>query len=147
MMKILEEYNGVSWGFTFIIAVTIFYISSLQFPPGAGGFGWQTIVYHFMAFFSLSFFLLPALVKGKNKKFIFLAIILAFLYGISDEIHQFFVPGRHLAFSDIMFNSCGILTASLIYTISLRFRKSRNFQNLSKNSAKNHRKNNIKPNP
>lgn len=147
-MEILEKYNKISWAFAFLIAIAIFYISSLSFESApAGGYGWKTIAYHFLAFFSLAFFLLPAMVKGKSKKLIFLAIILAVLYGISDEIHQYFVPGRHMAFSDVIINSCGILTASLIYTIFLSSRKSRDFQKLPKNSSENHRKNNVKPNP
>ena len=122
-MKILEKYSKISWLFVIIIAIAIFYISSLSFESApAGGFGWKTTAYHFLAFFSLAFFLLPALSKGKSKKLIFLAIVLAVLYGVSDEIHQFFVPGRHMAFSDVMINSCGILTSSLIYTLSLKFR-------------------------
>ena len=123
MIKLLEKYSIISWIFVFIIVIAIFYISSLQFPPGSGGFGWKTVAYHFLAFFFLGFFLNPALVKGNNKCMVLVAIVLAVLYGISDEVHQYFVPGRHMAFSDVMVNSCGILFASLIYTVSLRFRK------------------------
>ena len=130
-MKLLEKYSKISWTFVIIICIAVFYISSLQFPSGSRGFGWKTIVYHFFAFFFLAFFLLPAPVKGKSKALIFLTIILAVLYGISDEVHQFFVPSRHFAFSDVMVNSCGILTASLIYTTSLRFRK----HEVNKNSS------------
>ncbi len=147
MMGLFERYGKISWSFVFIIAIAIFYISSLTFPPGKVGFGWKTIAYHFLVFFFLSLFLLPALVKGKNKKLIFIAIILAVLYGVSDEIHQFFVPGRHCSFSDIIVNSCGILFSGLIYTLSLKFRNLSGFQNLPKNTPKYNRKNKIKPNP
>jgi len=123
MIKLLEKYSAVSWIFVIIIVIMIFYISSLTFGGSGGGFGWKTTAYHFLAFFSLAFFLLPALVKGKTKGFIWLGIIVAVLYGISDEVHQLFVPTRHFAFSDIMVNSCGILFSSLIYTLSLKYRK------------------------
>ncbi len=123
MINLLEKYNKVSWMFVVIIAVIIFYLSSLTIKSGSGGgFGWQTTVYHFFAFFFLAFFLLPALVKGKNKKLIFLAAVIAILYSISDEFHQLFVPGRYCTLSDVMINSFGILFASLIYSVSLKRR-------------------------
>jgi len=126
MIKLLEKYSLISWIFVIIIAITIFYISSLTFESlGGKGFGWKTVAYHFTAFFFLAFFLLPALARGKSKNLVFLGILLAILYGISDEIHQFFVPGRACTFSDLMVNSSGILLSSFIYTVSLRYRKNK----------------------
>jgi hypothetical protein len=122
MIKLLEKYAWVSWIVVAIIAIAIFYISSLTFGKGGGGFGWMTVAYHFLAFFSLAFFLLPSIVKGKNKGMILVAIIIAIMYGVSDEFHQLFVPGRSCNFPDVMVDSCGILLAGLIYVSSLRFR-------------------------
>ncbi|MCX7911254.1 MAG: VanZ family protein, partial [Endomicrobia bacterium] len=42
-----------------------------------------------------------------NKKIYFLSIIFSILYAISDEIHQYFVPGRHFALTDILIDSIG----------------------------------------
>ncbi len=125
MIRLFEKYSKVSWLFVVLIAVSIFYISSLSSEEVAlaVGFSWQPTAYHITAFFFLAFFLLPALVKGKNKNLIFLAVILVVLYGISDEFHQLFVPGRTGSFSDILLNLFGILSASLIYTVSLKRRK------------------------
>lgn len=122
MLHLLEKHFKVSLLITFLIAIFIFSISSLTFEGTSAGFGWKTILYHFVVFFLLAFFLLPALVQGKSKNFILLSIILAILYGVSDEIHQLFVPGRNCSFSDIMVNSAGILSASLIYSFSFRRR-------------------------
>ena len=36
------------------------------------------------------------------------------LYAISDEIHQYFVPGRSCQISDIIIDTCGALTGILI---------------------------------
>jgi glycopeptide antibiotics resistance protein len=125
MIRLFEKYSKVSWLFVILIAVAIFCISSLSSEEVAPvvGFSWQPTAYHILAFFFLAFFLLPALVKGENQKLIFLAIILAVLYGISDEFHQLFVPGRTGSFSDLLLNLFGILSASLIYTVSLKRRK------------------------
>jgi VanZ family protein len=116
-----EKHNKTSWIFVILISIIIFYVSSLVLEPGKTTFYWKPIAYHFYAFFFLSVFLLISLTKGKNKKLIFLAIILAILYAISDELHQVFVPGRFFALSDILTDSAGILFAALIY-LGLRFK-------------------------
>ena len=51
-----------------------------------------------------------------NKK-IYLSIIICFLYSVSDELHQFFVPGRSLQFRDIIIDFVGILFGILMYYI------------------------------
>jgi VanZ family protein len=120
MIKWFEKHNKISWMLTIIIAVIIFYVSSLSFKPGyPGGSAWKSIAYHFYAFLFLQAFLLISITKGKNKNLIFLAIILAVLYGISDEIHQLFVPGRYCAISDMLTDSAGIFFATLIYSLRL----------------------------
>ena len=102
MLSLLEKYNKISWAFVIVIAIVIFYLSSLTFAPGpATTSNVPSTLYHFFAFFFLAFFLLPALVKGKGRGLIFIAILLAILYGISDEFHQLFVPGRHFSLFDI----------------------------------------------
>lgn len=115
-----EKHNKISWIVTIIIAIIIFYLSSLIFPPGIpGGFPWKSIAYHFYAFLFLAAFLLISITQGKteNKNFIFIAVILAIAYAISDEIHQLFVPSRACSFSDFLTDSAGILFASLLYLL------------------------------
>ena len=41
------------------------------------------------------------------------ALTLTILYGISDEIHQLFVPGRHAQLSDVLFDTSGALAMIL----------------------------------
>ena len=116
-----EKHNKISWVITIIILGIIFYTSSLTFKPGVQtGFNWQPIAYHFYAFLFLAGFLLISLSRGEKLKLVFLAIDLAILYAISDEIHQLFVPGRAFAFADILTDSAGIIFAALIY-ILLRY--------------------------
>ena len=120
MISWFEKYNKLSWLITIITAVIIFYVSSLTFKPGPPtGFNWQPIAYHFYSFLFLEVFLLISITRGKNenKNLIFIAIIIAVFYGISDEIHQLFVPGRACAFSDFLIDSAGILFAGLIYSL------------------------------
>lgn len=42
------------------------------------------------------------------------AFALTVLYGISDEIHQSFVPGRHARVADVLFDSAGGLAMILL---------------------------------
>ena len=50
-----------------------------------------------------------------NTRFILLAVILATLYGISDEFHQHFVMSRSASFGDIFFDCIGSVIGSIIY--------------------------------
>lgn len=123
MISWFEKHNKISWIVTIIIAIIIFYLSSLIFPPGPpGGFPWKSIAYHFYAFLFLEAFLLISIIRGKNenKKFIFIAIIIALVYGVSDEIHQLFVPGRACSLSDVLTDSAGVLFAGLLYSFRIK---------------------------
>ena len=122
MIRWFERHNRISWIVTFVIAGIVFYISSLTFGAGIGG-GSKSILYHFSAFFFLALFLSISLTKGKQQRFIVLAIVLAIVYGISDELHQLFVPGRAGALSDVFINSVGIIFASMIYLIVFAYRR------------------------
>jgi len=123
MIRVLEKYFAISWIFTILIALFIFYMSSRTFK-GVGGKGYLSYIYHFSIFFILALFLLISIIKGNLKNnHLVIAIIIAILYGISDEIHQFFVPGRYPSFVDVITNSVGILLAGVIYAIILLFRR------------------------
>lgn len=123
MIGFFEKKSWLSLLISIIIAAAIFYMSSRRvFATGIGG-GWQAIAYHFFAFFFLSAFLLLAIVRGKNKNLFFTAILIAIAYGISDEIHQFFVPNRNCCINDVLVNSLGIMFSGFFYSLRLKFRK------------------------
>jgi VanZ family protein len=123
MIKWFERHSIFSWTITIAIAIIIFYVSSLSFEYGTPGPDWKIkpILYHFTIFALLSFFLVISIIKGqpKNKKLILLALIIAVIYAISDEVHQLFVPGRYCAISDILTDSAGIFFAGLFYVLRL----------------------------
>lgn len=124
MITWFEKHNKLSWTITIIGAIAIFYISSLTFEPSVPGTNILSMLYHILAFFFFSLFLLISLTKGKGKFLPFtLAILISIAYGISDEIHQFFVPGRYCGLFDVGLDSLGILFASMIYFISIKYRK------------------------
>ncbi|GAA0087168.1 VanZ family protein [Clostridium sp. CTA-7] len=49
-----------------------------------------------------------------NKKARVYAIIFVFLYACSDEFHQYFIPGRSMAFKDVLIDTSGGLVGYLI---------------------------------
>ncbi|MDD5129804.1 MAG: VanZ family protein [Candidatus Omnitrophica bacterium] len=48
--------------------------------------------------------------------------VFSFLYVISDEIHQYFVPGRHCSFADILIDSTGIICFYILVVYQRRAR-------------------------
>ena len=51
---------------------------------------------------------------SKTKTFIF-TIAITVGYGILDEFHQTFVPGRYGSLTDMLLNIVGIITGAVIY--------------------------------
>ena len=105
----MEAYRKFSLFSAFVIALIIFYVSSLSFIGGTGGQSFlpKTIIYHLGIYFFLGFFLL--LSSKFSKQDIFLVFLICFVYAILDELHQSFVPGRVASMFDIGIDGLGIL--------------------------------------
>lgn len=76
--------------------------------------GYQAVIRtmaHFCIFVALGFFATLSLLSFGVKTIKNFAISFPFsvLYAVSDEIHQYFVPGRAFQFSDILVDSLGSL--------------------------------------
>lgn len=75
-------------------------------------------------------------IQDENKKFnfknkILYSIFLGAIYAVTDELHQFFVPGRSARIFDVGIDTLGVITGVLIY---LGVIKCINFiKNVSKN--------------
>ncbi len=73
---------------------------------------------HIVVYSFLSYLLLFAYVNTSNQKYlrkIYLAFLIAFLYGIFEEFHQLFVPGRFFSFADMYANLVGSIIGILIW--------------------------------
>ncbi len=111
-----ERHWGLSLSITLFGAMLMFYISSLTFPPsGPGSIGFKALAYHFLAYFCFSLFLLISIVQGTKRKLIIPSMIVAFVYAVSDEMHQLLVPGRAFSLGDILVDTIGIMAATLVY--------------------------------
>ena len=55
-----------------------------------------------------------AVYRSRPVKISFLVVLFCFLYGVSDEFHQSFVPGRHPAVTDVMIDSFGAMAGLIL---------------------------------
>jgi len=83
-------------------------------------------VAHFVEYGVLGF-LLARLIVNVQSTFsrgflLVLVVILATLYGISDEVHQAFVPGRNASPLDVTADGLGGLMGAVIYKRSIHKR-------------------------
>ena len=68
------------------------------------------------------------------KRAILYAVIFSIFYACTDEIHQYFIPGRAMAFKDVLIDSSGALVAMIIVIINLKTninKKSKNKINIT----------------
>ena len=90
----------------------IFYFSSRTSENIMIASAKPSFIYHMLEYFVLSFLLFRAF-KGYNVKNAFLlSILFSTFYGVTDEIHQLFVPGRAFEIKDLFIDflgSCFIL--------------------------------------
>ncbi|GIU68381.1 MAG: hypothetical protein KatS3mg001_231 [Candidatus Pacearchaeota archaeon] len=117
LLKDFIESRKIARILVFLIALEIFYFSSLEGDKIQNSVFSLSVIYHFSVFFLLNFFLLVSLNNKKRIKislFLF-SIFLSLVYSILDEIHQVFVPFRDASLHDILVNNLGIFSSSLVY--------------------------------
>ena len=72
---------------------------------------------HVTEFAILNILLVNLIYQLKEKfklKYLIISIILTFIYACTDEIHQIFVQGRTSSFIDVLIDTAGAITTSLI---------------------------------
>ncbi len=100
--------------------LAIFFVSSLS-NPGIGG-DTPDYVLHGLEYFLLALLLIRLLLakqlRQKNRGTFtdwrhacLFGLLIAIAFGVSDEIHQYFVPGRHCSFHDVISDTIGALLA------------------------------------
>lgn len=97
----------LGWALSLAYMALIFHLShkpAIEIPPL---FPHQDKVFHFCEYFGLGFLLALALPYGATRRRFLLAFLLAAAYGISDEIHQSFVPGRDASVWDWLADAAG----------------------------------------
>jgi VanZ family protein len=93
---------------------------------------------HFIVFGILGILTARGLRKSVNKKisenYFAITIVMCILYGASDEIHQYFVPGRHSSWGDWLADMLGIIIMVWIYKIIIDYQELKN-KKLSENGS------------
>ena len=100
-----------------VLSITLFWLSSVpELSPPDLGFAWQDKVLHVVAYFAYGLSTIVAVVGWTSlepRKVAITVLLIAGIFGITDEIHQSFVPGRDGSFADYVADLVGI-TSSLI---------------------------------
>ncbi|MCM1132760.1 MAG: VanZ family protein [Ruminococcus flavefaciens] len=76
---------------------------------------------HFSVYTALGLF--SSLTVGRKKLISHRSagvILFCFLYACSDELHQYFVPGRACMFTDVLIDTCGSITGLIISAVILK---------------------------
>jgi len=100
-----------------LIAGTLWFLSSqstLPQPPGV--LGWDKLQ-HLLAYGALGFavglWISQAFWKRRPRLALLLTTLIGSVYGAIDEIHQYFVPGRHSNVWDWVANTLGAFLGAL----------------------------------
>lgn len=71
---------------------------------------------HFILYFVLGILSADAFIAwGKKRRVFVWALVLCVLYAASDEIHQFFVPGRSMQLTDVLLDTLGSALGALLW--------------------------------
>ena len=101
----------------------------------------QTMVFivrkgaHFAEYTILGGFLVPAVtewmavdktpVPDSVRSIRIISWLVGTLYAVTDEVHQYFVPGRSCELRDIGIDSCGVLAGVLVVSLLMRSKERR----------------------
>ncbi len=114
-MSIRSAFNA--WSPPLICSIGIFYFSSLP----SSVFHLPSIrlidkLIHVIVFGILNLLVLRGCGKtGTQRKTLLFGIFYSLLFGLSDEVHQYFVPGRVADPLDYLANVIGILISSWVF--------------------------------
>jgi VanZ family protein len=111
------------WGPVLLVMGLIFFFSSLPDPGGPPG-GISDKTAHVLIYAALGASLVRALAGGRITAMtltrILFAAALGTLYGVSDEIHQHFVPPRTPDILDVAADAVGALVGAVLMTLLAR---------------------------
>lgn len=117
-----EESSGISRKVTEFIVEKILRVNGenkVELINKLGGFVRKLA--HF-SIYAVVGFLLMALVSTysiEKNNGIGISLIIGIIYAISDEIHQYFVPGRAAKITDVMIDTMGVIVGILILILTL----------------------------
>jgi len=118
-----RRHLAVYWFPVFIYCFFIFIRSSFPTSESISAIPFLDKLLHLFAYAVLSALFLRALRRYYGSRRLAYAMILSIglstLYGISDEIHQLFVPSRVADFSDVLADFLGSIIGVFLYRYAL----------------------------
>ncbi len=120
-LNFLEKNPSLTWLFILLYMGLIFYLSSIPYatqPKPLKGVQEAPILEHILEFAILGFLLVPGFKGLRVRRFLLLALVVGILYGVTDEVHQIFVPGRYPSLIDVLADSLGVFLGVLATKIT-----------------------------
>jgi VanZ family protein len=119
------------WGPVILYMGMIWYLSSFSFPPQPSAIvGMSDTLKHTAEFFILALLVYRAVFFTVNVRYSYIiTIIFTTVYGIIDEIHQGFIPGRIASLTDVFFDALGgllIMSVKIVKKWQARLRMGTN---------------------
>ncbi len=108
-------FHAFSWFLVLAYMGGIFWLSHQPSVPLPLRFPFEDKFFHFLAYHFLAFLLANAYWQGGQKRRFWVAFFVAALYGISDELHQAFVPGREASVLDWLADAFGAWAGAYLY--------------------------------
>lgn len=105
------------WLPVFLWCFLIFYLSSIPNLKAAQNPFWDEIIrsfIHGLFYAVLSVLFFRALNFHRTKKDFLIPLLLSCLYGLSDEIHQSFIPTRTFQLQDLLVDFTGVFLGGLV---------------------------------
>lgn len=81
---------------------------------------------HYTEYLILGLLVINMFTKNNINNLYLISIIFCIIYAISDEIHQFLIPGRACQIKDILIDSIGSITGIYLYKLISKRKKSIN---------------------
>lgn len=107
------------WLPVYVYAAIIFFFSSMSLPPMAPKGLYGDKLLHLGEYAILGYLIARAARNSGNLKlsmhFRLFAICAALLYGLGDEFHQYFVPGREVDIFDVLADGIGATLGQMIF--------------------------------
>lgn len=115
-----RRFNAHAPWILMMIAITIeSSIKNIKLPDL--GITWTDKLAHFCVYGIMGWVLARGMVLSKIKYPFLLAILIGFVFGITDEWHQSFVPGRDSSVFDLMADLIGLLVFANLYRLFISF--------------------------
>jgi VanZ family protein len=114
-----------------VYAGLIFLLSSFpHFPEQVPPFIGYDKLAHFVEYYFFGILICRWLLNKKNhvvrRRALFVTLLFGMCYGVTDEWHQSFIPGRTASIWDVLFDAVGIAAAVLTYRFTMNKNSSLN---------------------